>query len=694
LTPTPTTRLAPDAGWTQPQGKTVTITFRAVVANTQGLAQVSNQGTVSGSNFANILTDDPDTGAANDATVTVLDRTNVAVASSADPSVFGQNITFTATLTGTPARLAGNPGGTVQFKDNGVDIGTAIPVVAGAVNTATAQFSTSELSVGDHTITAEYSGGNGFNPNVGTLTGNPQTVGKASTTTGLTSSSDPSVAGQAVTFTATVNPVAPGSGTRTGTVTFKDNGTAITGCSAVAVSTNQAQCATSALTIGNHSITAEYSGDVNFNLSTGTLTGDPQVVNMATTVVVDDSFAGSTDGQDLGSGRIFNRNAFASISGGLSNVAAGGTVNVADGSYTESVTLNQSATIAGTGDITLNGSLTITNGTWTSTSGIMAITGNFTRSGGTFTPNGGTVAFTGSAAQTIGGTIATTFNGLTINNAANVNLNNNATVNGALTLTNGILATGSNTLTLSTTGTTTRDNGCAITTCFVTSSTGGVKKQFNAATTNFVFNVGTSGGTDNGHSPVTLANVTPTGTGELTIRAVDAASPAAISTDKITRYWSLSGSNLTIGNLSFTYLDGDIVGAETNYRVFKEELNQCTSDCVDDATNTGSVTNVSSFSDWTIAAIAPTSATATISGRISSPSGRGLSRVRVMISGGTLTAPRFAQTNAFGYYRLAGVPTGATYILSVESKQHRFAQSSRVINILEDISDVDFTGGN
>ena len=45
------------------------------------------------------------------------------------------------------------------------------------------------------------------------------TITQAATTTTLTSSTP--CAGQTITFTATVTPVSPGSGTRTGTVTFK-----------------------------------------------------------------------------------------------------------------------------------------------------------------------------------------------------------------------------------------------------------------------------------------------------------------------------------------------------------------------------------------------------------------------------------------------------------------------------------------
>ncbi len=99
--------------------------------------------------------------------------------------------------------------------------------------------------------------------------------------------------------------------------------------------------------IGNHTITAAYSGDTSFNTSNIGLTGNPQVVNNASIVYVDDSFAGSSDAQDLGGGKLFGRNAFATITNGLANVASGGTINVADGAYTENITLNQSATVAG-----------------------------------------------------------------------------------------------------------------------------------------------------------------------------------------------------------------------------------------------------------------------------------------------------------------------------------------------------------
>ncbi len=153
-------------GFTLPATKSITIKFRATVNNTPvGLTQVSTQGTVSGSNFANVLTDDTAVGGAADPTATLIDSTTVTVSASQNPSITGQSVTFTATLTGAPVHGVGNPGGTVQFFDNGVAIGAPIAAVAGAVNTSTAQFVTGSLTAGSHPITATYGGGAGFNAN-------------------------------------------------------------------------------------------------------------------------------------------------------------------------------------------------------------------------------------------------------------------------------------------------------------------------------------------------------------------------------------------------------------------------------------------------------------------------------------------------------------------------------------------------
>ena len=79
------------------------------------------------------------------------------------------------------------------------------------------------------------------------------------TTTAVTSNSNPSTYGNSVTFTATVNSSAGSPTAGQGTVTFKDGATTL--CSNQPLNgSSQATCSTSTLGVGNHSITAVYSG--------------------------------------------------------------------------------------------------------------------------------------------------------------------------------------------------------------------------------------------------------------------------------------------------------------------------------------------------------------------------------------------------------------------------------------------------
>lgn len=87
--------------------------------------------------------------------------TNVAVTSTANPSQSGQSVTFTAKVTAT----AGTPTGSVQFKDNGVNLGGPITLNASGVATLT----TSSLTVGTHPVSATYSGDTNFTSGTGTL---------------------------------------------------------------------------------------------------------------------------------------------------------------------------------------------------------------------------------------------------------------------------------------------------------------------------------------------------------------------------------------------------------------------------------------------------------------------------------------------------------------------------------------------
>jgi N-acetylneuraminic acid mutarotase len=194
--------------------------------------------------------------------------TTTAVTASADPSAFGQGVTFTATVTpNTPG--AATPTGSVKFVIDGQNYGTPV-----ALSSGTASVTDAALAVGSHTIAALYSGDANSLPSDDTAAPLIQVVNKADTTTTVASSVNPSIYGRPVTFTATVTVKSPGSAllaSPTGIVTFYDNGTGIgTGTLSIVGGLTTASLTTSAyqLSVAGHTITAAYtSGDGNFNVS-------------------------------------------------------------------------------------------------------------------------------------------------------------------------------------------------------------------------------------------------------------------------------------------------------------------------------------------------------------------------------------------------------------------------------------------
>ncbi len=96
-------------------------------------------------------------------------------------------------------------------------------------------------------------------------------------------SPDPSVYGQTVTLTATVAAVLPAVATPTGTVTFLDGATTI---GTASVSGGTATLTISTLAAANHSITATYSGDSQFQISiASTVTLDVTPASLTVTTI-------------------------------------------------------------------------------------------------------------------------------------------------------------------------------------------------------------------------------------------------------------------------------------------------------------------------------------------------------------------------------------------------------------------------
>jgi hypothetical protein len=189
--------------------------------------------------------------------------TSTSLVSSLNPSVFGQNVTFTAHVS---SLTSGTPTGAMKFY-NGNNVVATVNLSSGS-----AQYSTASLGGGAHTISAVYQGSTLYVTSSAALT---QQVNGVPTTTKVVSSLNPSTYGNSVTFTATVT---ANSGTPTGSVTFKDGGSPI---GTTALSGSKATFATAKLAGGTHTITAVYDGAADFAGSTsGNLS---QVVHKAVT---------------------------------------------------------------------------------------------------------------------------------------------------------------------------------------------------------------------------------------------------------------------------------------------------------------------------------------------------------------------------------------------------------------------------
>ena len=201
-----------------------------------------------------------------------------AVSSSSNPSMIGQQVTFTAAVTATG--YLGTPTGTVTFRIDGqAQSPVPLSVVGGADQ---AQFVTSTLTRGQHSVVASYSGDASFGSSAVSTT-LFQSVNPPGSTTTLASSANPSKVGDPVTFTATVT---AGSGTFTpgGEVTFSIDGTTEPSVSIQLVNGHdQASFSISTLSAGQHSITASFDGGSMFAESsvitplTQTVGGPPSV---------------------------------------------------------------------------------------------------------------------------------------------------------------------------------------------------------------------------------------------------------------------------------------------------------------------------------------------------------------------------------------------------------------------------------
>ena len=148
------------------------------VTVTSGVATFSTSSLATGSHSI-VASFTGSTGWQNSASGTLTEQinqtsfaTSTTVASSLNPSNSGQSVTFTATVTST----GGTPSGSVTFTQGSTVLASNV-----AVNTSgQATFSTSTLAVGTDTITASFTGSNGFGTSSGSVSQVVQSVSNGS----------------------------------------------------------------------------------------------------------------------------------------------------------------------------------------------------------------------------------------------------------------------------------------------------------------------------------------------------------------------------------------------------------------------------------------------------------------------------------------------------------------------------------
>ena len=199
---------------------------------------------------------------------TTKSATSTTLISSLNPSVYGQKVTWTAMVT-TSGPVP--PTGKVNFTW-GDSIGTATLNASGI-----ATLTRSALNADTYPLTAVYEGdANNLRSTSVVLS---QVVTDATSAAALTSSPNPSTAGQSVTFTATITSPTV---TATGPVTFTAGKTVL---GTAQLADGNATFTISTLPVGTTTVTATYYGDSNITSSSASVT---QTVGSAASLIEDD----------------------------------------------------------------------------------------------------------------------------------------------------------------------------------------------------------------------------------------------------------------------------------------------------------------------------------------------------------------------------------------------------------------------
>jgi hypothetical protein len=178
--------------------------------------------------------------------------TTTSLTAAPNPAFLSQTVTLTATVSSAGSGSSATPAGTITFYNGSTMLGTATLTAGTVAGSASANFTTSTLALGTHSLSAVYANNGPYYGSTGSAS---ETITTAPSSTLLTASPNPTGVGQTVTLTATVT----GTGAPSppaGTVTFYD-GTTPLGTATLNAS-DSATFTVSTLALGTHALTAVY----------------------------------------------------------------------------------------------------------------------------------------------------------------------------------------------------------------------------------------------------------------------------------------------------------------------------------------------------------------------------------------------------------------------------------------------------
>ncbi|HLA10003.1 MAG TPA: hypothetical protein VJ023_05250 [Pyrinomonadaceae bacterium] len=480
---------------------------------------------------------------------------------------------------------------------------------------------------------------------------------------------------------------------------------------------NNVQIDSGATLAGTNATTINVSGNWTnngtFNANTGTVLfngGALQTIGGSQPTVFHNLTIDNANGVNLGAsitsgGTLALTNGALSIGGntlsingditvGAGSLVGGATSNISVGGMGAGITLP--AVQNGLNTLTLNRANGLTLGTSLDlinlnlTNGPLSIGATTLGINGAITVGTGSLVGGGTSNITIGGMGASTtlpgvtggLNNLTLNRASGIVLGATLDISGVLTLTSGVITTNANTLVLRSSASVSRAAGHVF---------GGLEKSQVPAS--FTFDVGKSGAND--YTPVSVANAA--GGGDLTVRSVAGQQPNLVGTNFLQEYWTLTSAGTLTADLTFNYLQADVVGNESIYRIIRVNggtvatfNNACPANpCVDIDANTAKIDGVSFFSDWTVGETIPTAANGLVTGRLTTSDGTPIEGAVVRLSG---TQTRKTITDANGNYRFDNVETTGFYTVTPSRANFTFSPSARSFNQLGENTEAVFSG--